>query len=109
MILAVLGFGAVAGVGTLIRWDVAGRFTPPVGTLLVNLTGTFALGAAAELDGLTATLVGTAGLGALTTFSTVMLELVELWAVDRRRALAYGALTAAGGLLTAWAGLEVAA
>jgi len=108
VIFAMIGFGAVAGVGTLIRWDLADRFTPPAGTLLVNLAGTFALGAAAELDGLAATLVGTAGLGALTTFSTVMLELVELWAVDRRRALAYGALTATGGLLAAWLGLELA-
>lgn len=108
MIFAMIGFSAVAGVGTLIRWDLAGRFTPPAGTLLVNLAGTLALGAAAELDGVSATLVATAGLGALTTFSAVMLELVELWTVDRRRALSYGALTATGGLLAAWVGLELA-
>ncbi len=108
MILATVGFAAVAGTGTLIRWAAAGRFTPPLGTLLVNLAGTFALGASAQLDGLGATLVGTAGLGALTTFSTVMLELVELWTLDRRRALAYGSLTATGGLMAAWLGLVVA-
>ena len=108
MIIAVIGFAAVAGTGTLIRWDVAGRLAPPHGTLLVNLAGTLALGAAAELDGIAATLVGTAGLGALTTFSTVMLELVDLWATDQRRAVLYGALTAVGGLLAAWAGLELA-
>jgi CrcB protein len=48
----------------------------PVGTLVVNLTGTLALGAlvGAALDGDTYRVAGTGFLGAYTTFSAWMLE-----------------------------------
>ncbi len=109
MILAAIGFATLAGAGTLVRWDLAGRLPRPMGTLLVNLAGTFALGASSGLGSLGATLVGTAALGALTTFSTLMLELVELWETDRRRSVIYGLATAAGGLAAAWLGLAASA
>ena len=77
--LAVLvcgGLGAVArfAVDGLIEKRISSQY--PVGTLVVNLTGTFLLGL---LVGLGAShrvqlLVGTATLGSYTTFSTWMLE-----------------------------------
>ncbi len=108
IVLTVLGFGAIAGMGTLLRWDLATRLQRPAGTLLVNMIGTFALGVAAGLDELGSTLVGVAGMGALTTFSTVMLEIIELWYTDRRRSILYAAISTLGGLGAAWIGLSIA-
>ncbi len=107
-LLVAVGFAAIAGVGTLIRWDLAARLPRPTGTFVVNIAGTFVLGASAGMDDLGSTLVGVAGMGALTTFSTVMLELVDLWHVDRARSVLYATITSLGGLGAAWAGLSVA-
>ena len=84
----------------------------PWGTLLVNVTGCFALGALTglglyhHLDPAVRTAVGTGGLGAYTTFSTFTFETVRLaeeGALDEavRNTLAnvlVGLLAAAGGL-----------
>jgi len=81
-ILVWLGVALLGGVGVLLRFRldgvVQGRFGGefPLGTLAVNLLGSFALGL---LTGLSVTgnallLAGTATLGSFTTFSTWMLE-----------------------------------
>jgi CrcB protein len=83
MSLAVwIAVGILGGLGALARFgldrrvaDAAGREFP-WGTLVVNLTGSFALGllAALPLNRTLLLLVGTAGVGSYTTFSTWMLE-----------------------------------
>ena len=80
------GVGALGGVGALLRFrldalvqgGVAGDF--PLGTLLVNVLGAFALGLLTGLSvtGDTLLLAGTGLLGAFTTFSTWMLEVQRL-------------------------------
>lgn len=76
--VAVAVFG---GLGALARFMVDGlvssRFSElPVGTLAVNVSGSFVLGvlAGAALPDTAQTLAGTAAVGAYTTFSTWMLE-----------------------------------
>lgn len=76
------GVGVLGGVGALLRFLIDGVISGltnrelPLGTLLVNVTGAFALGlvAGASLSGEALLLVGTAVLGSYTTFSTWLLE-----------------------------------
>lgn len=60
--------------------------TPPVGTLTVNVTGSFVLGAllGSGVTGNPLALVGIGFCGALTTFSTLALELWDAIEDDRR-------------------------
>lgn len=59
--------------------------TPVAGTLAVNVVGSFLLGclAGAAVDGVPLALVGTGFCGALTTFSTLALELWDALEDDR--------------------------
>src|SRR5262245_16181782 len=101
-------------VDTLISRRVEGAF--PLGTLGVNLSGSFALGLLSGLalyHGLPGTpklLVGTALVGAYTTFSTFSLETVTLMEEGETR-LAAGNVLANGlaGAAAAAAGLALAA
>jgi CrcB protein len=73
---------ACGGIGALARFSLDGlveRRTPgsfPLGTLVVNTAGCFALGllVGAGASHQTSLIVGTAGIGSYTTFSTWMLE-----------------------------------
>ena len=60
--------------------------TPPVGTLVVNVVGSFVLGAlvGSGATGAPLALVGIGFCGALTTFSTLALEVWDAMADDRR-------------------------
>lgn len=111
MITAV-AFAVAAGVGAVLRAtaDVVDgdRFRIPLGTLTVNLVGSFLLGAGAGLGSPVFTVVGTAGIGALTTFSTFSGQLVELARDDRAAAIAYAAVSLTGGVSLAWIGSELA-
>jgi CrcB protein len=110
--------GVVAGVGALARFALDrlvelrndGGF--PMGTLAVNLTGAFALGALAgrHVGGNALLLIGTAGIGSYTTFSTWLYESHHL-AEDGERRLAVLNMTAgvAGGVLAAGAGWALGA
>ena len=102
------GLGAVARVALGAAVDARARSAFPWGTLAVNVTGAFALGAlvGAGLGGEGYTLAATGFLGAFTTFST--------WVVDSR--LLGSRLGAANlatglvlGLLAAWLGRGLAA
>ena len=85
-----IGFLAAAAVGAPARFLVDGWIEDhvgddfPWGTLVVNLTGCFALGVLTGLarsHGLPSTprtIIGTGGLGAYTTFSTFTFETVRL-------------------------------
>jgi CrcB protein len=77
-----LGVGLLGGAGALARFlldgAVAGRFGRrfPWGTLVVNITGAFLLGAlvAADVSADALRLGATGAIGGFTTFSTWMLE-----------------------------------
>ena len=85
--MVILGVAVAGGLGALIRWLVStwfsGRAPRGTGTTLVNLVGALALGAVAalahngRLDQQVSVVVGTGLLGALTTFSTWMVETLE--------------------------------
>lgn len=87
----------------------------PLGTLVVNLLGCFVLGVVTGLGihhGLgddARTVVGSGGMGAFTTFSTVTYETVRLVEEgDAPTAARSVVAQALGGLLAATAGLAVA-
>lgn len=77
----------------------------PIGTLLVNLLGSFSLGilAGTSLNGLYMLLLGTGFLGAFTTFSTLNKELYILRKFPGKWTL-YLLLTFLGGLLFVFSG-----
>lgn len=76
------GVAVIGGIGALTRFAgdsaVERRFSPsfPLGTLLINLTGSLMLGAlaGANVAGDRLMLAGTAFLGSFTTFSTLAFE-----------------------------------
>ena len=79
----VMVIGGIASVARFLVEREVGRRTYdlfPLGTMVVNVTGSFALGLISALDvGSTATLlVGTAAVGAYTTFSTWVFETQRL-------------------------------
>jgi CrcB protein len=112
----VLGVGALGGAGALARFLIDGAVSSrsgrsfPLGTMLVNVSGSLALGvlvgAAIGTDGLR--LFGTGLLGGYTTFSTWVFESHRLAEEGEGRS---GALNLAGslllGLLAAWAGRKI--
>jgi CrcB protein len=91
-LLVVLG----ALVGAPLRFLIASWLDDewPVGTLLVNLIGSFVLGMCSgwSLDGAELVLVGVGFSGALTTYSSFAVQTVEL---GPRRGPAYAAVTLA--------------
>lgn len=93
-----LGAALAGGVGAVLRYalDVAvgslvgRRF--PWGILVVNLTGSFALGLVATALPDQAFLLGAGLLGGYTTFSTAMLDTVALWRDGERAASVFNAV-----------------
>lgn len=103
-------FVALAVVGALGRWAVSRINRPdwPGGTLAVNLGAAFLLGLLHGAGAGTRTLVGVALLGSYSTFSTVMLELVDLRTHGGSRVAAwYLTATVVGGVGLAFAGLRL--
>ena len=107
--------GALArfGVHALVQSRTASRF--PFGTVVVNLTGSFALGLLVGLvtyQGLDAdvrTIVGTGFIGAYTTFSSFSYDTFGLLETDAARAAVVNAVgSVAAGLLAATAGFVLA-
>lgn len=101
MIISVGGF-----IGATIRYICSKMLNSgvhlPVGTLLVNLVGVSLIGFVFALDiSRIWTFFLVSGLaGSLTTFSTLHMELIELWrAGNKRIALSYGFVTYVGGIL----------
>jgi len=103
----VIAFVVVAAVGAIVRWDAGRRLTPPAGTFVVNVVGSFALGFSWGWTGPAATVLALGGLGSLTTFSTLTSEVVEEWAVRPRRAWGYLLVTLGVGIAAAAAGLAL--
>lgn len=102
------------GVGAVLRYlvdlgvaRVAGRRFP-WGILVVNLSGSFALGFVTAALPDQAFLLGAGLLGGYTTFSTAMLDTVALWRDGERRASAFDAIgMLLLGLLAAGLGLAL--
>lgn len=81
----------------------------PLGTLVVNIAGSFALGLIAAWSAPASTLAGTAFLGAFTTFSSFARDVAALWEEGQRaQCVAYVVLTLGGSVTAAWAGLVFA-
>lgn len=117
----VLAVAAAASVGAVCRYllDLAIEHRTaaawPLGTLVINLTGSFALGFLVGLGlyhGLgdqPRTVIGTGFVGAYTTFSTFSYETVRLLEDgSHRHALLNIATSTAGGLAAVAAGLALA-
>lgn len=100
-----------AALGGLVRWqgtrlNADGR---PLGTLTANVAAAFAAGLASGVSATVAVVLTTAFLGATSTFSTVMAELVDLReSFGLGRSAAYGAVTCAAGVGAAAIGLSIA-
>ncbi len=112
-VVVVLAVLVVPAVGTLIRAAVtdldAGLARRSLATLALNLVGSALLGVVARGDGGDAEFVfGVLGLGALTTFSTFVAQVVEWFELGRRGVAAgYVVATLAGSVaaaaITFWA------
>jgi CrcB protein len=102
-----LGFVVAAALGGVVRWRSASALGRIDGTLAVNLVGSFVLGLLVGQSDATTTVVGVAGLGTLTTWSTFIAEVVTEAAVDRRRAAGYFTASLVGGVGAAWLGLQL--
>ncbi len=80
--ITAMAFVVAAAVGALARAEAAKRWNRhagiAVGTLVVNVTGSFLLGLLADTTGPTLTVLGVAALGAYTTFSSFARDVVAL-------------------------------
>lgn len=111
--ITVAAFLLAAAAGAVARALVGHRLNPepgfPVGTVLVNLTGSFLLGLLVGLDAPALTILGTGFVGAYTTLSSFARDAVAL--AERRRpaaAAAYVLLTCTATVAAAAAGLALA-
>ena len=108
----VLGIGVFGAVGAIARFLLDGVVSAradssfPWGTLVVNLTGAFALGfVTGKLSGDAQLLVGTGLLGSYTTFSTWMFESHRLGEDGELRASVVNLLgSLILGILAVWLG-----
>ncbi len=113
-----VGVGALGGIGALARFGLDGSVGRrvgsafPLGTLVVNLLGSFVLGVlvGAALRSSEELLLGTGLIGAFTTFSTWMLESHRLGEDGRLRLGALNiAISLVLGIAFAWAGRRLGA
>lgn len=96
--LLFVGAALAGGLGAVLRyladlgvaWFAGRRF--PWGILLVNVTGSFALGLVTAALPDAAFVLGAGLLGGYTTFSTAMLDTVALWRDGERVAAAANAI-----------------
>jgi fluoride exporter len=103
-------FGAIArfSISQILNKKQSTRI--PIGTLTVNLTGAFLLGiiTGVKADTLITLLLGTGFLGAFTTFSTLKLEMIQLYLKEyKKEFLFYTVTTYGGGLILAYLGYYI--
>jgi CrcB protein len=115
-VLVALGFAGCAAAGALARWGLSTRRHRrwhdhlPLPTLVINVTGAFALGclAGSGIGKPLSTILGTGFLGAYTTFSTFVRDTHGLLVSrDTRPAALYVSLSVAGGIAAALMGLAL--
>lgn len=109
--MTAIAFVSIAAAATLLR-AIATADQPagaiPWRTLTVNSVGALLLGILLAARPANALILGTAGLGSLTTFSTVAAEMATLLDNGQKRtAIAYLGLTVAVGVAAAWLGLSI--
>jgi CrcB protein len=109
VLAGIAGFGALGAVARASVQAIALRKEKIpffAGTLIVNLSGAFALGLlhGAGASGTWIKLAGAGFLGAFTTFSGWMLETERLNELSRRTAVGYLLIPLAVGVLLAWLG-----
>jgi len=111
-VTAAVLFVLAAAAGTIARAEINRWLNRPngfpFGTLVVNVTGSFLLGLAADIAPPALTVLGVGGLGAYTTFSGLAGDAIALAA--RRRATSaalYVAFSCVGGIAAAACGLAV--
>jgi CrcB protein len=112
-VITVAAFVAAAVAGALARAEAGRRWNRhgdlAVGTLIVNVTGSFLLGLLSDAAPLTVTVLGVGGLGAFTTFSSFARDAVALAELRRIAAAAfYVGATCVLGLAAASAGVAIA-
>jgi len=112
-VITVLTFVVVAGAGAVARAEAGRRWNQPeglaVGTLIVNVTGSFLLGLLVDTAPPAITVLGVAGLGTYTTFSSFARDSVAL--IEQKRialAAAYVGATLALGVAAAAIGVAFA-
>lgn len=113
-IAEVLVIGLGGFIGAIVRFFISARMNKeegmPFGTLTANLTGALLIGFLIGLDlpTLWTVFLVSGILGALTTFSTLMKELLQLWGSGRRQeALLYSILTFVLGVVLAYGGYVI--
>lgn len=110
--ITIVGFVVAAAAGALGRAEAGRRWNHhklPVGTLVVNVSGSFALGLLVNVAPPLLTVVGVGALGAYTTFSSFARDVASL--IERRQpvlAVAYIAATLAIGIAAAAVGVALA-
>jgi CrcB protein len=111
-VIAVAAFVVAAGVGAVARAEAGRRWNRhdgvAVGTLIVNVLGSFALGLLHDAGGVTVTVIGMGGLGAFTTFSSFARDAVALAEVRRlATACSYVGATCTLGIGAAALGIAI--
>jgi fluoride exporter len=112
-VITAAAFVAAAVAGALARAEAGRRWNRhdglAVGTLIVNVTGSFLLGLLSDVAPLTLTVLGVGGLGAFTTFSSFARDAVALAERGGIKAAAfYVGATVVLGLAAASAGVAIA-
>ena len=103
-------FGAIARYSISKHLNNKSTFFMPMGTLTVNLLGAFLLGiiTGAEADIMIVLLFGTGFMGAFTTFSTLKLEMTQMYLhKQKKKFLLYTITTYGLGILLAYMGYLV--
>ena len=98
-------FVIAAAAGATIRWVVTTHWQK-LGTWSLNTTGAWILGLLASFGDPIMTVIGTAGIGAMTTVSGLVRELADLLSRSRLLAGAYFVATLLSGVLAAWVGIR---
>ena len=108
-LISLIAVGGAGFLGAILRFYTAEKLNNynqfPFGTLLVNLIGSLLLGllCGMHVEGIYYLLIGIGLLGALTTFSTLNVELIKL-TENRKTYLLYFISTYIGGLFVAFIG-----
>lgn len=100
-------FGAIARYSISKHLNNKSTFLIPIGTLTVNLLGAFLLGiiTGTKADTMIVLLFGTGFIGAFTTFSTLKLEMIQLFKNNhKKKFLLYTIMTYGFGIILAYLG-----
>ena len=102
-------FVLAAGTGAVLRWLAINKWPGNYhGTIAINVLGSFTLGLIGGLTNPVLTVLGTGGLGSLTTFSTLVADTTEISNKQgKKSAFIYTTTSLLLGVIAAWLGLKV--